>query len=225
MTNSPIAAFLADTVLDDDAVLASDSILRTTPVLDDEDVVDHPTGRASAGRHDASPDRSDDQLLLGTFLAMIDDVADPEARSRVRVRLPEALGMPPLWAEPALDPLSAYVAEPESLVDDVRGARERDADHLSEMRMLVDEIRGLEAGADVDDPLRRVVGLQYRVAERLLAHERRLTARPVLPEVGQQVWIVFEAGDPGRPVWVGRRLPDPPPTRQDVDPGSTTPGP
>lgn len=151
----------------------------------------------------------------GEYRGVVVDDGDPLMQNRLRVLVPEIAGSDSAWAVASLQPGSVELP---AIGDEVSVSYEQgDTDYpvwgtgiaSAGSEQVTNGYVGKYRGIVVDnlDPLMQN-RLQVSVPEVTDATE---WARPglyldgdqQLPEVGAEVWIEFESGDPSYPVWVG----------------------
>ena len=154
----------------------------------------------------------------GKYRGSVVDVDDPLMQGRLLVLVPEIYGTEPAWALPSLPPgdldlgavgsdvwVSFERGDPAYPVWEATAVADTDEPATSG---YIGVYRGLVV--DDGDPLQQN-RLQVSVPE--VAGETTMWATlgsalggdVNLPPVGSEVWVEFERGDPGHPIWVGVR--------------------
>ena len=152
----------------------------------------------------------------GTYRGSVVDDADPLAAKRLQVVVPEVYGETPVWAA-ALLPAGASPPLP-SVGDLVWVSFEHgDSDHPVWQSDPGQETPGDRSGGYIG----KYRGLVVSNADPLQQHRLEVTVPEIdtspawavagvddhepieLPDVGAEVWVEYEYGDPAYPRWVG----------------------
>ena len=176
-------------------------------------VLRRPLGRCSWAR------RRDNRRMPtgygGTYRASVVDNADPMLQNRLLVVVPDVTGSQSAWAMPSLASGGAPLP---AVGDDVHVSYEQGDSEYPVWQSIAagpaepapGGYEGMYRATVVDnvDPLRsyRVLVAVPEVAgnESMWAiRSPALADAEGLPPVGVDVWVQFEHGDPGYPVWVG----------------------
>lgn len=148
----------------------------------------------------------------GTYRGTIVNDADPMQQNRLQVVVPDVFGDAPVWAQASLSPGTSEPTPPvgeDVWVSFEHGdteypvwAREEGGDHAK--AGYVGVYRGVVVTND--DPLQEH-RLEVTVPE---VDPTPAWARPAsdvadadVPEVGTEVWVEYDSGDPAYPRWVG----------------------
>ena len=157
-----------------------------------------------------------------SYRGVVVDNADPDSQDRVAVMVPEVYGdQSTAWARPCVPPGSVQLP---AVGDDVTITFEQGDSDYPVWQAFAGST-GPDGDADAEQGSRRFEGMyQATVVDNVDpddAHRLQVLvpevlsdepswARPSssmsdadLPDVGTDVWIEFEQGDPNHPIWVG----------------------
>jgi hypothetical protein len=147
----------------------------------------------------------------GTYRGSVVDADDPMQRNRLLVIVPEVYGDAPAWAAASLSSPSAALPAVGDLVwvsfehgDSDYPVWQHDGGTTSGVGGYVGKYRGRVVGND--DPM-QANRLQVEVPDVDPSPAWASAAIDIgdegLPDVGSDVWIEYEYGDPAYPRWVG----------------------
>jgi Type VI secretion system/phage-baseplate injector OB domain len=121
-------------------------------------------------------EEGDEETFPGLYRGIVAGIRDPQKRHRIRLSIPMVHGDDSsFWAEPCIPP-AAFTVHPVH------------ATHSS--HNFTDFNDGEDSSGDHSDSLTHTV------------HDKH-SLHLKLPDVGMGVWVMFEAGDPEKPVWMG----------------------
>jgi hypothetical protein len=138
----------------------------------------------------------------GIYRGICFDIADPESRLRIRVKVPQVLGDAPTgWAWPCL---------PAGWRDALVKTHGAHANHAIAAHSHTTAASGGGSGSDPQGGTVTVsvttTGTTNSAGSSTQTHDHNHDAhvlQQTTPKLGEGVWVMFEGGDSDYPVWIG----------------------
>jgi hypothetical protein len=164
----------------------------------------------------------EDKRFYGIYEGICTDINDPEKTSRIRLQVPQVLGTEVTeWAKPCLpvsinsnhpDHLAHTAAQVAALLNNHTASTDSQltgaSTHSHSVSISTHSgnsgtlTHAHKTTADAVNKLNAAYGTVFNDATNTLEH----TPHRLVPNIGQKVWIMFIAGDPNFPVWMGVEL-------------------
>ena len=157
------------------------------------------------------------QGIGGTYRGSVVDDADPEQRNRLRVIVPDILGLEEVWAEPSFSHAGGAIPGVGEDVwvsfragdtdEPVWQSEPEESGEPTTHKGYIGKYRGVVYdNADPEERRRLLVAVPEVFDDATVWATDAVpggSADDPLPEVGAGVWVEFEYGDAQYPTWVG----------------------